>query len=99
MKKDKEEMEKQKENDQELNRVMSQTGSVDAGELPTDLPINTTIAAAVGSAIPRKPSAGQGATASAAAKTTHTFWLVMMVILLCTYTYTYICILLKTSTW
>jgi len=70
LKKDKEKMEKQKEDDQELNRVMSQTGSVDAGELPTDLPSHTTTAAAVGSATPHKLSAGQGATAAAAAAKT-----------------------------
>lgn len=73
LKKDKEEMEKQKEDDQEVNRVMSQTGSVDAGEQPIDLPSNTTTtttAAAVGSTSPSEPSAVQGATAAATAKTT-----------------------------
>ncbi|XP_065882545.1 uncharacterized protein [Dysidea avara] len=74
LKKDKEEMEKQKEDDKELNRVMSHTGSVDAGEQPIDLTSDTTTtattttttAAAMGSAIPSEPSVVQGATAAAA---------------------------------
>ena len=67
-------MEKQKEDDKELNRVMSHTGSVDAGEQPIDLTSDTTTtattttttAAAMGSAIPSEPSVVQGATAAAA---------------------------------
>jgi len=79
LKKDKEEMEKQKEDDKELNRVMLQTGSVDAGKQQSDwlhdttttATTTTTAATALGSAVPSEPSAVHGATAVAvAAKTT-----------------------------
>jgi len=75
LKKDKEEMEKQKEDDKELNRVMSHTGSVDAGEQQAHVTTNTTrtvtTSASVGLTHPSEPAVVHGATATAAANVSH----------------------------
>ena len=71
LKKDKEEMEKQREDDKELNRVMSHTGSVDAGEQQAGITTMTTTTTSVGLTNPSEPAVVHGATAAAAANVSH----------------------------